>query len=315
MALRITESEFINSWKRNLNPRAVAAELGLTLRQAYQRRVYLEKKLGIVLPTIGEKDGPYTPRVKFERRRTHEVRDGIVVIFSDAHFYPGEPSVACRALVALIPELKPDLVVCNGDALDGTQISRHDPTRGWHQPPSLLEQITAMQEQMAAIQSAAGKRTRLLMTLGNHDVRLSRYLAVNAPHVENLPGTQLEDYIPAWPLSWTIEINGNTMVRHRHLSGGAHSTYQSPIRAGMHYVHGHLHNLNVRLIPHYNRFDYGVDTGSLADAESDAFDYTEDGIPHVQGFAVLTYRAGQLLMPEVAYVQGGTAYFRSEAIT
>jgi hypothetical protein len=163
---------------------------------------------------------------------------------------------------------------------------------------------------MMAIKKAA-KGAITYMTLGNHDARLSRYLAVNAPHMEGLPGTRLEDYIPSWPLSWTLEINGNTIVRHRHLGGMLHMQAQ---KAGCHYVHGHLHKLGCMAMPQYHDFKFSIDCGSLSDPSSDAFDYTEDGVPHVQGFAILTYKDGKLLWPEFCYVMGGKAFFRGALV-
>ena len=217
------------------------------------------------------------------------------------------------ALVTLCKELKPKAVLCGGDALDGTQISRFDPTRGWHQPPSLREQLDCMVESMAEIKAAAGKGAITAMTLGNHDCRLSRYLAVNAPAVEELPGTRLEDYIPEWPLSWTIRLEGkiDTVIRHRNQAGMLHLQAQ---KAGCHYIHGHLHRLNVHTVAQYNRFIHSVDCGSFSDPSSDAFDYTEDGPPHVQGFVVCTFKDGELLWPEVVNVRNGQAWFRSTAL-
>lgn len=309
----ISDADFIAAWRKVSSPKAVAEATGMSVRQVYQRRSDIEKK-GTYLATIDTRgrESAYSPRLKFERRRSFEIKNGTVVIFSDPHFYPDHSKTAMRALLEIIGEFKPLAVLCGGDALDGTQISRWDPTRGWHKPPSIREQLDCMVEQMDAIKSRAGKGAITAMTLGNHDCRLSRYLAVNAPEVEDLPGTRLEDYIPAWPLSWTIELNNNTIIRHRNLQGMLH--LQS-LRAGCHYIHGHLHRLNVHAAPHYRGFSFSVDAGSFADGSSDAFDYHEDAPAHVQGFAVLTYRNGELLWPELCYVMGEKAYFRGEVVS
>ena len=149
------------------------------------------------------------------------------------------------------------------------------------------------------------------MALGNHDARLSRYLAMNTPYMENLPGTKLEDYIPSWPLSWTITINKELVLRHRNLGGMLHLQAQ---KAGCHYAHGHLHKLGCVVTPQYGRFLYSIDCGSFADPQSDAFDYMEGSPPHVQGFAVLTYNNGQLLWPEFCYIINGKAFFRGQVV-
>lgn len=316
MSFKVRDEDFINTWAKLKSPQRVAEALGISIRGVYSRRNALADK-GIVLPTVpvdgqAAKFGEDTAaRMHFERSRELEVKNGHVVVFSDPHFYPDARKTAQDALLAVIKELKPKAVLCGGDALDGTQISRYDPTRGWHQPPSIAEQLMCLVESMTEIRKAAGKGAITMMTLGNHDARLSRYLAVNAPHMEKLPGTSLEDYIPSWPLSWTVRINRNTVLRHRNQAGMLHLQAQ---KAGCHYVHGHLHRLNVHAQAQYDRFLFSVDCGSFADPDSDAFDYAEDAPPHVQGFAVLTYRNGELLWPELCYIQNGKAYFRGQPI-
>ncbi|MFZ9616606.1 MAG: metallophosphoesterase, partial [Fluviibacter sp.] len=306
MKAKVTDEQFIEIWNKHHSPSKVAHELGISVSNIHARRSRLVAK-GHKLVTFDplQRKTPFSPddapAVHFEKRRQLDVKNGHVIIFSDPHFYPDHNTVAQDALIKLIKELKPKAVLCGGDALDGTQIGRHDPTRGWHQPVSLEEQLACVCESMTAIKKAA-KGAITYMTLGNHDARLSRYLAVNAPHMEGLPGTRLEDYIPSWPLSWTLEINGNTIVRHRHLGGMLHMQAQ---KAGCHYVHGHLHKLGCMAMPQYHDFKFSIDCGSLSDPSSDAFDYTEDGVPHVQGFAILTYKDGKLLWPEFCYVMGG----------
>lgn len=315
MVVKVTDKEFVDAWAKLKSPSKVSQALGITVRQVYSRRGRLAEQ-GVVLPTTPADN--QTPRfgedaaakMHFERRRDVQIKDGHVIVFSDPHFYPDANLIAQDALLAVIRELKPKAVLCGGDALDGTQISRYDPTRGWHQPPSLAEQLLCLVERMTQIKRAA-KGAITMMTLGNHDARLARYLAVKAPAVEKLPGTSLEDYIPSWPLSWTVRINGNTVLRHRNQAGMLHLQAQ---KAGCHYVHGHLHRLNVHAQAQYDRFLFSVDCGSFADPNSDAFDYAEDGPPHVQGFAVLTYKNGELLWPELCYVQDGVAYFRGQIL-
>jgi len=315
MKAKVTDEQFIEIWNKHHSPSKVAHELGISVSNTHARRSRLVAK-GHKLVTFDplQRKTPFSPddapAVHFEKRRQLEVKNGHVIIFSDPHFYPDHNTVAQDALIKLIKELKPKAVLCGGDALDGTQIGRHDPTRGWHQPVSLEEQLACVCESMTAIKKAA-KGAITYMTLGNHDARLSRYLAVNAPHMEGLPGTRLEDYIPSWPLSWTLEINGNTIVRHRHLGGMLHMQAQ---KAGCHYVHGHLHKLGCMAMPQYHDFKFSIDCGSLSDPSSDAFDYTEDGVPHVQGFAILTYKDGKLLWPEFCYVMGGKAFFRGALV-
>ena len=310
----ISDDDFIAAWRSLGSPQAVSNRTGMSIRAVYSRRNRLHSD-GIPLQTVDPRgrESTYSPRIKFERSRKFEIKDGHVIVFSDPHFYPDHRPTGVDALVSIIKELKPLAVFCGGDALDATQLSRFDPTRGWHDPPSVKEQLQCLVDGMDRIKRAAGKGCITAKTLGNHTARFSRYLAVNAPHMEDLPGTRIEDYIPAWPLSWTIELSGQipTVIRHRNLPGMLHMQAKN---AGCHYVHGHLHKLNVHAIPQYGRYIFSVDAGSLADPETDAFDYAEGSPPHAQGFVVFTFRKGRLLWPEIVSIVDGVAFFRGSTV-
>lgn len=323
MAQVLTDAQFAAAWNAaKCSPSVMAKATGLSQRAIYKRRSDLAKR-GTVLPSV-----PISPQgegasrnyawgsqhTHFVRRRQYRIDNGTVVVFSDPHWLPDHSTVGQNALETLCMELKPALVVCGGDALDGNTISRWDPTRGHHKRYSLREELDTCLAHFTAVEKAAGK-AQLAWTLGNHDLRMSRYVAVQAEHLLDLPMTRLEDWFPRWPLSWTVEINpggpGMTVIRHRNQSGMLHL---QAMRAGCHYVHGHLHRLNVHRAPTFRGVAYSVDAGSLCDPESDAFDYAEGNAPHAQGFVVLTYRDGQLLPPELVEVVHGTAYFRGQPV-
>jgi len=293
----------------------VSEATGLSLRNVYARRSSLERLHGLTLQT-GSRNGretPYSPPAHFERRRKFEIQDGVAIVFSDAHFAPDHNTVAQDALETLCRKLKPVLVVSNGDELDASQLSKW-PILSHHKTYSIREQLDCLKMHMDAIQAASGK-AQFAATLGNHSVRLSRYIAVQAEHFLDMPYTRLEDWIPAWPLSWTVEINsggpGMTVVRHRNQAGMLHLQGQ---KAVCHYVHGHCHKLGVHRLPTFNGMRYSVDTGALADPDSDVFDYAEGAPNHLQGFVVLTYKGGKLMPPELVEVVDGVAWFRGAAV-
>src|SRR5690606_39449646 len=70
----------------------------LGIRGVYYRRNSIEKKYGIELPTTTEKSKTAIKIKSFEQRRHVGVHDGIVIVFSDAHYWPGPPSIAHLAL-------------------------------------------------------------------------------------------------------------------------------------------------------------------------------------------------------------------------
>jgi hypothetical protein len=58
-----------------------------------------------------------------------------------------------------------------------------------------------------------------------------------------------------------------------------------------------------------------VDTGTLAQPHGPQFDYAENNpSPHTSGFAVLTFKDGVLLPPELVEVLDDRAYFRGQCI-
>jgi hypothetical protein len=313
----VTDAEFARTWKECGNsPTAVTEKLGITVSNVYARRARLAKK-GVYLPTIDPRGrgSEYTPAVQFERRRKFQVDDGVVVVFSDPHWVPDHDTAGQDALEEVIRQTKPQLVICGGDAVDGDTISRWDPTRGHHKRFSIREELECVKMHLDSIRAVSGK-AKLGYTLGNHCVRLSRYIAVKAPELLDMPFTRLEDWFgPAWPLSWTIEINtggpGMTVVRHRNQAGMLHL---QATKAGCHYVHGHLHKINVHTTPTFAGYRYSIDAGSLADPNSESFDYAEGAPNHCQGFAVLTYKGGKLMPPELCQVIDGTAWFRGKPV-
>ena len=329
--IKVSDDDFLAAWNRCSSPTMVARATGLSLRAVLGRRQRMEER-GMVMPKPMKKKNPNTPsnqvRARLdelgEKRHTHMERDmvarlhdGVALVFSDAHYWPGEPSVAHKALVALCAKLKPAMVIANGDIFDGARVSRH-PRIAWEKGPSVKEEVETVCLRMREIERAAPK-AELIRTAGNHDLRFESYISANAPELEGLHGTSLMDFLPRWRAGFALHINkdqpGWTVVRHVHVAGGVHSAYNSTLRAGLSYIHGHLHKLQVVPYGDYKGRRYGVDTGTLADPQAPAFGYTMSGpLNWCSGFAVLTFRGGRLLLPELVEVIDGTAYFRGEPV-
>jgi hypothetical protein len=254
---------------------------------------------------------------KYEGEMHDTLADGVVLVASDCHYWPGVVTVAHEAFCRLAKSLKPAMVVLNGDILDGARISRH-PRIMWEQQPQLKDEIHAVQDRCAEIERAAGK-AKLVRTIGNHDARFENYLSGRASEVEGMPGSTLLDFLPKWRAGWALHLNAKTdgwvCIRHRPVGGGLHAAINSTLKAGVSYVHGHLHQLKVTPWADYRGRRYGVDTGTMADVGGPQFTYVEAGpLNWASGFAVLTFREGRLLPPEIVVVDGGEAWFRGEAV-
>lgn len=257
-------------------------------------------------------------------RLSIKIRDGVALIGSDAHYWPGDVSTAHRAFVWACKKLVPDAVILNGDVLDGSGISRHPPI-GWEDRPSLVEEVDACKDRTGEIVKATlKKKTRRVWSLGNHDARFETRLATVAPEYAKIHGVHLKDHFPDWEPCWSVWINNDVVVKHR-FKGGIHATHNNTMWAGKSIVTGHLHSLKVTPLTDYNGTRFGIDTGTLAVAPGkdrlvgpQFLDYTEDGpLNWRSGFAVLTFRGGRLMWPEVVHVldeKRGLVEFRGEVV-
>lgn len=303
MVPKHNDQEFIELWRKHQSVKALAKIIGVAERNVGDRRRRIEQRYNIRLDAAAPTSRFYKHLgpVEHSARKHQDVENGVVLIFSDAHFWPGVRTTAFRALLRFIRELKPVAVVNNGDAFDGASISRY-PRIGWDSRPSVIEELKACKERLGEIEEVA-EGSKLYWPLGNHDSRFENRLAQNAPEYEGVKGFSLKDHFPAWAPCWSVWFNQDVVVKHR-LKGGIHATRNNTLNAGKTTFTGHLHQLKVTPLDDYNGTRWGVDTGTLAEPNGPQFmDYTEDGFKDWRsGFAVATFHKGQLLWPELCRV-------------
>lgn len=302
---KISDKQFIELYQNSDSIDYLAKTLGMNERSVRRRRRRMEQKYKIALNTL-------THTLQFQHLQTAHrhvprlnlgVENGTVLVFSDAHFYPGIHTTAFKGLLWAIETLNPVAVIANGDVFDGATISRH-PRIGWDSKPSVIEELKACEIAMAEIEEAAKKarhNVQLIWPLGNHDARFENFLAAHAPQYEHVKGFSLKDHFPAWTPCWSCWLNEDTVVKHR-FKGGIHATHNNTLWSGKNIVTGHLHSLKVSPITDYNGVRYGVDSGTLAEIDGPQFrDYLEENPTNWRsGFVVLTFHNGKLLMPELA---------------
>lgn len=291
-----SDEEFVRLFQ-TLGATRTAKQLGCTERNVYRRRANLARYDAVTAPTK-------QPTKQYAHRAQLDIQNGLCLVGSDFHIWPGSESVALRAFKKLAKDLKPAAVILNGDVLDFPKISRHPPI-GWESAPSPVEEIEAAQDHLDDIVKAVPRGCRKLWLLGNHDARFETRLATVASEYKGLKGIHLSDHFPLWEKGWSCMINGDvdggrTMVKHRFKSGQA-APRANTLNAGIHMITGHLHSQKVIPVSDYLGDRYGVDTGCVADKDHKAFiDYTEDApLDWRSGFAVLTYRDGRLMQPEL----------------
>lgn len=254
----------------------------------------------------------WTP-IEYPHRHSLAIHNGIVLVASDAHYWPNIISTAHRAFVKACGEFQPKAIIMNGDVFDGSSISRFPPIN-WEDTPTVEQEIEACKERLAEIQRAAPNAKRV-WTLGNHDSRFESRLAKAAPEYAKVHGVHLKDHFPEWRPAWACWINDEVVVKHR-FKGGIHATHNNTLWAGKTTVTGHLHSLKVTPFTDYNGTRWGVDTGTLAAPDGAQFvAYSEDNPKnHRSGFVVLTFENGELRWPEIVNVCGeNTVEFRGKS--
>ena len=163
---KLSEADFIARFEE-IGPHALAKELGIAPANVFRRRNRLERKIG---RQITGPDHPNRRRayIAHPHRLMLDVSHGTVIVGSDFHYWPGEPSTGHRAFVHFIKTLKPAVVILNGDVFDGASISRHPPI-GWAKNPTVQEEIETCQDRLDEIAKACPKKSRKIWNLGNHD--------------------------------------------------------------------------------------------------------------------------------------------------
>ena len=300
-----TDMEFIQLWGELQSAQKMADHLGINTRAVHLRRRWIEKEYNMTLNAKDHRGAFYDARKQsFSPLKQIDlgILDGTVIVFSDAHFIPGQRTTAFKGLLWAIETFKPKAIIANGDCFDGASISRHDVTE--LPQTSVIQELKATQAALDEIEEIAKEvrhNVKLCFTWGNHDVRFGNRLAQHAPQFKEVQGFKLTDHIPNWDFCWAVWPTSKVIVKHRY-KNGVHAAHNNTVNAGVSIVTGHLHSLKVTPFSDYNGNRFGVDTGTLAEPDGPQFTYAElNPSNHRSGFAVLNFFNGQLLWPELVH--------------
>jgi PucR C-terminal helix-turn-helix domain len=322
-----TNEEILEAFIRNDRVTArTARAIGINERSLHARLKRIEEATGTMVRSAAPKDENgnviHVNITRDTRPNPISLGNGVVVVGSDAHYWPGQDaSTGHRGMLKVIELIKPDVVIMNGDEFDGAKISRHAPI-GWEDQPDVFAELRECQAKMGEIADAARRAkpgVHLLGTFGNHTYRLDNFLASHVAQLRGVFGTKFEDHFPDWTYRWAWMANEHTLIKHR-IRGGVHAAWNNTAAAHITTVTGHTHQLQVTprstMSPVNRGTIYGVDTGMLADPWGPQFTYCEQGPRNWRaGFAVLTFNTGVLMPPELCQVVGeDVIFFRGNTI-
>jgi hypothetical protein len=309
-----SDEVLIEAYRRLQSTSLVSKEIGLSPTNCRVRKARLEKLHGITLPIFDHRPKYNTAAVDQKAIATYRIKDGVILVGSDAHIWPGDLTVMQRAFLWFAKKHKPQCIVVNGDIFDGAGISRF-PSIGWEKKPTVQQELEAVQDYLHKLLQASPNSARF-WPAGNHDLRFESKLAAVAPEFAGVRGIHLKDHIQGWTPCWRMDVNDDVVIKHR-WANGLHAVYNNTLKSGKTMVTGHLHSLKVTPWSDYTGTRYGVDTGTLAEPYGEQFiNYTEASpVNWRAGFVVLTFKDGRLLWPEIAMKHNEESFeFRGEII-
>ena len=106
----ISDQDFIAMFKEH-GPYETSRRIGVTVRPVFDRRSRLERKYNISItgPSHGAVNLLFRP-ADHPQRICLNIENGVVLIGSDAHCWPGEPSLAHKCFVKFCKDLTPTAV-------------------------------------------------------------------------------------------------------------------------------------------------------------------------------------------------------------
>lgn len=270
-------------------------------------------------PSLNHKNRPDKPHRLPFGTEVYDPGDCEIIYFTDCHFWPFEhvePSDSFTLLLEYLKEKvqycnkhkKKLLVICGGDAFDGTTVSRY-PKAGWIDLPSVAEELEACKWYMGEIYKVASKckDVEFFWIWGNHDERFDRLLANQAGMFEGVDGFSLVEHFPDWQFCQSLFLNNEYLFIHD-IHGGKHAAYNNARTAATHVFTGHTHRLHSRRVDFYKHHAIAIEGGTLANKASPCFGYVKGNpLDWQEGFVTASIDNGRFAH-QLVYVDRGMGY-------
>jgi predicted phosphodiesterase len=216
-----------------------------------------------------------------------------ILILSDIHF-PYHNAKALKAAIKYGIKEEVDCIILNGDILDFYALSdfSKDPSK-----PRLRQEIKLGKWFLNELRMAFPK-AQIYYKIGNHEMRLERWLMVKAPEILDCEEFRL-DILLEFARHHVILIDkytvikaGNLNIIHGHEYKGAGGVYPAKYiysKSKVNTICGHYHRSSTYIDKNMNgEYNGGFSTGCLCELSPDYMPYNE----WVHGFAVVTMKPG-----------------------
>lgn len=171
------------------------------------------------------------------------------IILSDIHI-PHHDQAALALALAYTADAKPDVIVLNGDIADFNNVSKY--SRDPHEITTFSDELTETRDFLRLVREQHPD-AEIKFTVGNHEIRLERYLLNQAPELSSLPelsissllhleefGIDYFDYSDKIKLGDLEVFHGEIVKTHSGESARAHM-----LKRGGSVLIGHVHKLGV----------------------------------------------------------------------
>lgn len=216
-----------------------------------------------------------------------------ILVLSDIHF-PYHNAKALKAAIKYGIKEEVDCIILNGDILDFYALSdfSKDPSK-----PRLRQEIKLGKWFLNELRMAFPK-AQIYYKIGNHEMRLERWLMVKAPEILDCEEFRL-DILLEFARHHVILIDkytvikaGNLNIIHGHEYKGAGGVYPAKYiysKSKVNTICGHYHRSSTYIDKNMNgEYNGGFSTGCLCELSPDYMPYNE----WVHGFAVVTMKPG-----------------------
>lgn len=217
-----------------------------------------------------------------------------------------------------LKDLKPDELIINGDFIDAHHLSVHPKV------PGLLYDFPAEAEIAAEILNQLCRLAKKTVFLqGNHDARIEKYIALNAPQFFSLaPDTQAIlrlaalgiEYIPEHVYQAYKPFDSDVIIRHTPPAGGKNCASAALREAHRNIIFGHTHRIQEYVTRDAEgRTLFSVSGGCMCNTEAKTMQYVKGHKEWGVGFVILRVVRGKpsyevVRIEDNHFIAGGNLY-------